>query len=323
MRCVRLAPVTAWTRALFPLLLLASATLGFAQERPAGPARPGEAESSGPDEGILLRYAFKKLNGWTAEYRIQTILRQSKRIVLSHGGKEARKEGEGSAVSTTRQTYTLKFTRNKRGKAAVHFTPTRLEATIEENGQRTRAYDSKKDKQPPKGLESLTARLKATAVLEVNRLGEVKRVRGVKPSLRESYRKNFHRFPSRALRIGKGWEDKSKQPMPPFGNLHYFTTFRLKKIDRTDEGLARYTIGAKLLVTYEGVSPTESSKLDITEQKGNGHLIVDERGLLLEEKLDSKVVYLIEAAAGRERHVVQTETVRWLTNISKTSDADK
>jgi hypothetical protein len=305
---------------LFPLLLAASAAAPLAaQDRPAGPARPGEAKQE-EDEGIRLRYAFKELNGYTAEYRIQTILRQSKKIELSQGGKEARKEGEGSAVSTTRQTYTLKFTRDKRGKARVHLTPTRLEATIEENGQRTRSYDSKKDKKPPKGLESLTVRLKATAILEVNRLGEVKKVRGVKPSLREGYRKNFHRFPSRPLKIGKGWEDKTKQPMPPFGNLHYFTTFRLREIGKTKEGLARYTIGAKLLVTYEGVSPTEASKLEITEQKGSGHLIFDQRGLLLEEKLNSKVVYLIKAVAGRERHVVQSETVRWLTNLRKSDE---
>lgn len=304
------------------LAALAAAPLA-AQDRPAGPAQPGAQPSDSGGKEIRLRYAFQDLNGYTAEYRIQTILRQSKKIELSQGGKDARKEGEGSAVSTTRQTYTLRFTRDKRGKARVHLTPTRLEATIEENGQRTRAYDSKKDKLPPKGLEGLTARLKATAILEVNRLGEVKKVRGVKPSLRESFRKNFHRFPSRALRIGKGWEDKTKQPMPPFGNLHYFTTFRLKEIGRTEEGLERYTIGAKLLVTYEGVSPTESSKLEITEQSGAGHLIVDERGLLLEEKLVSKVVYLIKAVAGRERHVVQSETVRWLTNLRKSTEDDK
>ena len=76
-------------------------------------------------------------------------------------------------------------------------------------------------------------------------------------------------------------------------------------------------------MTYEGVSPTEASKLEITEQQGAGHLIVDERGLLLEEKLNSKVVYLIKAVAGRERHVVQTETVRWLTNLRKSADDDK
>ena len=311
-------------------LLLGPLAAGQERERPAGPERPptktgdpGAAKKGAQGEGIFLRYAFAQLDGHVAEYRIQTILRQSKRIDLSGGGKDSRKSGEGSAVSTTRQTYTCRFERDRRGKSSVHMTPTRLEATIEENGQRTRSYDSKKDAEAPKGLEGLTVRLDKTAILEVNRLGEVKKIRGILPKLRDAYRNNFHRFPSRELRIGQGWEDKSKQPMPPFGNLHYFTTFRLKEIGKTDEGLARYTISAQLLVTYEGISPTESSKLEITEQKGGGHLIVDARGLLLEEKLNSKVVYLIKAPAGRERHVVQTETVRWLASLRKVGEEDK
>ncbi|MBL4844616.1 MAG: hypothetical protein JKY65_03745 [Planctomycetes bacterium] len=312
-------------RASLLLFALCLVSLASGQDRPVGPVRPpaNGASDDSKRKGIYLRYAFERLDGYIAEYRIQTILRQSKRIVLSGGDKDARRSGQGSAVSTTRQTYTCRFTRGKRGKSKVHITPTRLEATIEENGQRTRSYDSKKNAHPPKGLEALTLRLNKTAVLEVNRLGFVKRIRGVKAGMRKAYRKNFHRFPSRELTIGKGWESKTKQPMPPFGNLHYFTTFRLKEIGRTDEGLERYTIKAKLLVTYEGISPTESSKLEITEQSGGGHLIVDERGLLLEEKLKSRVVYLIKALAGRERHVVQTETVRWLTSLRKVGEEDE
>ena len=282
-----------------------------------GPVRPpSEAPEApaGEEQQIYLRYDFAALKGQVAEYRIQTILRQTKRIDVNAEG-EGRKHGEGSAVSTTRQTYTCRFDQDSRGKARVFLTSTRVEAEIEENGQRTRTYDSQHDPQAPKGLEAFTERLGKTAILDVDRRGEVKKVSGVKPSAREGYRSNFHHFPSRGLVIGKGWEDKTKQPIPPFGNLHYFTTFRLKGIARTPEGLERYTVGAKILVTYEGISPTESSRLEITEQEGEGHLIVDERGLLIEEKLTSRVAYSIKSVAGREHHSVQSETVRWLAGL--------
>ena len=70
-------------------------------------------------------------------------------------------------------------------------------------------------------------------------------------------------------------------------------------------------------MTYEGVGPTASSRMKLTKQEGGGHLVFDERGLLVEEKLNSTVELSIKAVAGSEVHTVKSQTVRWLSAFRK------
>lgn len=310
--------------AVLPALLLAAPVLAQepAQDAP-GPPQPRAQDQ----QEVRLIYQFDQLDGHVATYRIQTKLTQSKRVEgrvdvedeqvkRDKGGVE---RGEGEAVSTTRQTYELRFEQAERGLGKVFMTPTRIEADLEENGKIAYRYDSKDGRPPPERLEPLTRQLNKTAVLTVTRQGEVKSVQGVKVSERKAYKANFHVLPSNRLRLGRGWEQKTKQPIPPFGNLHYFTSFRLTSIQPAPKGAEgqRIRVDAKLLVTYEGVGPTASSRMKLTKQEGGGHLVFNERGLLVEEKLNSTVELSIKAVAGSEVHTVKSQTVRWLSAFRK------
>lgn len=320
------------------LVGLAQALLGAAPSLAQDAADPGEL---GPQRGgaqdqqeVRLIYQFDQLDGHVATYRIQTKLTQSKRVEgrvaveddqlrRPKGGAE---KGQGEVVSTTRQTYELRFEKGERGLGKVFMTPTRVEAELEENGKVAYRFDSKDHSAPPEHLADvarraapLTNQLGKTAVMTVTRQGVVKSVRGVKLSERKAYKANFHELPSKRLRIGRGWEQKTKQPIPPFGNLHYFTSFRLSSVKPAPKGASgqRIRVDAKLLVTYEGVGPTASSRMRLTKQEGGGHLVFDERGLLVEEKLNSTVELSIKAVAGSEVHTVKSQTVRWLSAFRK------
>lgn len=302
------------------LCTLLLAVPALAQDAP-GP-QPQKAEDQ---QDVRLIYRFDLLDGHVATYRIQTKLTQRKRVegrvdVEDEKIERAKgaEQGQGEAVSTTRQTYELRFEQAERGLGKVFMTPTRIEADLEENGKVAYRYDSKEGRPPPERMESLTRQLGKTAVLTVTRQGEVKSVRGVKMSERKAYKANFHKLPSKRLKIGRGWEQKTKQPIPPFGNLHYFTSFRLSSIKPAPKGEGqRIRVDAKLLVTYEGVGPTASSRMKLTKQEGGGHLVFDERGLLVEEKLSSTVELSIKAVAGSEVHTVKSQTVRWLSAFRK------
>jgi len=302
------------------LCLLSLAAPALAQDAP-GPQQPRAEEQ----REVRLIYRFDQLDGHVATYRIQTKLTQSKRVEGRVDVEDEKIErtkgaerGQGEAVSTTRQTYELRFEQAERGLGKVFMTPTRIEADLEENGKVAYRYDSKEGRPPPERMEPLTGQLGKTAVLTVTRQGEVKSVRGVKISERKAYKANFHKLPSKRLKIGRGWEQKTKQPIPPFGNLHYFTSFRLSSIKPAPKGGGqRIRVDAKLLVTYEGVGPTASSRMRLTKQEGGGHLVFDERGLLVEEKLTSTVELSIKAVAGSEVHTVKSQTVRWLSAFRK------
>lgn len=305
------------------MCLILLAPLGASAQDPAPTPSPKPAASpAAPEKPVQLRYDFEHLAGHVATYRIQTTIRQSKQVVgrdeieRGKGGPKGRERGEGEADSTTRQTYELRFERGERGLGTVHMTPRRIEASLEENGRVAYRFDSDEGREAPAGLRAMTENLGKTAVLSVTPRGEVKNVRGVKVSERKAYKANFHELPERALTLGKGWETKDKQPIPPFGYLNYFTSFRLEACEPGPEGRGtRYRIGAKMVITYEGVAPTQDSRLELTGQEGTGQLVFDERGLLVEEKLKSKVVLKISGTAGSEVHTVESETVRWLSAL--------
>lgn len=310
--------------------LLLTVTGSLAQAQDGKTPKPTKTPAAPAGESIRLSYIFSSLDGKTATYRIQNTLTQSKRVQGSSGKAKEREQGSGKAVAQTRQTYELSFEKGPRGLGKVGMTPRRIVARLTENDDKTSElrYDSSKKSTPPKQLAAaigtLTAMLNKTARMTVTRIGAVRDIRGVKVSQRPAYQANFHEFPNRRLRVGEGWETLKKQPIPPFGKLHYFTTFRLVEVVPATPGkLEQRKIKAKITVTYEGIGPKANTRLRIKRQSGSGTLVFDSRGLLLEETLHSEVEYEIKAVAGTEIHSVTSHTKRWLSGLRETEKKTK
>lgn len=279
------------------LLLVALAAAALAQDPPPAP--------------VKLEYRFEKLAGKTATYVVEA----EQRVAQEMTGTEKTKGG-GEVTSRVRQTLEQRFERADKGGGLVHITTRRIEAALEREGQAHR-WDSAEGKPPPEAFAGLAKKVGVTASLEVSRQGVVEKVRGVPIGERGAWKTSFLELPERPLNPGQGWDRLERQPMEPLGTL----VFHFRYVLAAGGEPKKVRIDATIRATLDDVLPTQRALVELTDQAGEGHLLLDEDGLVRESLLESRTELTVKAPAGTQVQRVRTRTSQSLTKLEESPPA--
>lgn len=278
------------------------------------------ARGQEPPAPVKLEYRFEKLAGKTATYVVeaeQRVAQEMKGAADAKGG--AGETGGGEVTSRVRQTLEQRFERADKGGGLVHITTRRIEATLERAGVKHR-WDSAGGGPPPDAFAGLAKKVGVTATLEVSRQGIVEKVRGVPPGERSAWKTSFLELPERPLGQGQGWDRLERQPMEPLGTLVFHFRYVLAA---PPAGEARRRIEATIRATLDDVLPTQRALVELTDQAGEGHLVLDEDGLVRESLLESRIELTVKAPAGTQVQRVRNRTSQALTELKETPPPGK
>lgn len=288
-------------RALPLALLLALGGPALAQE-PAPPADTAPV-TSGP---VKLEYRFDRLAGKVAVYTIETEQRVAN---------EVRGQGGGEVRTWVRQTLEYKFERGRAGNEGggrVVVTPRRIEARLEEEGRTTR-YDSKDGGAAAGPFAPLAAKIDKPVTVDLSPTGEVRSVRGVPSSERGAYRDAFLELPDKPLDLGDGWDRLDRKPMDPLGTLVFHFNYRLAAVEPGDP--PTYRLAATIRARLEDVLPNPQAKIELTDEHGEGGMVLDPDGLVRESSLDSRLEITIKSPAGTQVQQLRTRTRQALVEV--------
>lgn len=281
------------------LLSAALLALAVAPADAQAPADPAPVASQ-----TRLEYRFDRLAGKIAVYSIET----EQRV-----GQELHGKPQGEVRTWMRQTLEQRFepVRGGDGLGRVVVTPRRFEARLEEPG-RTVRYDSK-DGGGAGPFAALASKVDKPVTLELTRQGEVKNVRGVPVSERPSYRDAFLELPEQPLDLGDSWDRLDRKPMEMLGTLAYHFTYRLDAVEPGEPPLRR--VSATIRARLEDVPPSPTTSIRLTDQHGQGGLVLDEDGLTRESTLESRLEITVKSASGTQVQRLTTRTRQTLVEV--------
>ncbi len=283
------------------VLLLALAAPALAQE-PASGATDTAPVTSGP---VKLEYRFDRLAGKVAVYTIETEQRVAN---------EVRGQGGGEVRTWVRQTLEYAFERGRSGNEGggrVVVTPRRIEARLEEEGRTTR-YDSKEGGAAGT-FAALASKIDKPVTVDLSPTGEVRNVRGVRSAERGAYRDAFLELPEKPLDLGDGWDRLDRKPMDPLGTLVFHFHYSLAAVEPGEPPL--YRVAATIRARLEDVLPNPQAVVQLTDEHGEGGMVLDPDGLVRESSLDSRLEITIKSPAGTQVQRLRTRTRQALVEV--------
>lgn len=271
-----------------PLLLTALALVARGEE----PGRP-----------VRLEYAFERLAGRTAVYRVETeqVVGQEVEAARSdHPGEKL--AGEATTRVVERQTWRwAKDAAGARGRVEVETSAVSI--TVEENGKK-RAYSSDAPRRAPERLQPLLARAGTKVGLVVERSGALVSVEGVPPEGRAAYQGALLQLPREPLAPGAGWDRTVTEAMPPLGTITWSFRYALAS---AAEGKRRIEVRLAAELTEEqGKQRTYDA--DLRAQGGRGWLVLDADGMVLESLLESNLEIAVKSPTGLQVQRVRNRT---------------
>ena len=265
-------------------------------------------------EPVRLRYDFARLAGKVAIYTIES----EQRVFQSLDVRDAAGErGAGEVRVWQRLTLEQRFARGEDGGGVVTLTQRRIEARIT-SSETDEAWDSQSGLPPSPRFRAIAAELGKPVVLQVSARGEVlaARLASGAASPPSAHAGAFLVLPERPLALGEGWSQRSAQPFPPFGELHFRFYYRLaERTPAVEERLGRRRFEATVGIRYEPDPDGPQAHVELTRRSGGGHVVQDERGLLLEEVFDTEQEVTIKSARGQQKNRQRTHTVQLLREL--------
>ncbi|MEZ6185721.1 MAG: hypothetical protein R3F62_12015 [Planctomycetota bacterium] len=271
--------------------------------------------SAHADESLRLRYDFRELSGTVATYRVVSEQRVAQSIQGSPDAEGAVQAKAGEVFSRIEETQEWEFKRAANG-GRIKITTTDFVVFLEEEGHQVE-YRSRQEGPVPPKLEPLVEKLGKPVTLEVSTRGQVTRVRGVSSKLRRGFQNTFVELPHDPQKPGESWTTTDRQSMPPLGRLIFRFAYTLKGEEQGDFGTQR-RIEAKVTATFDDeTSPEELIEVTLGKHEGNGHLLLDPRGLVIESALDSTLEVRVAAPAGEQGQVIKNKSLQVLTRVAQ------
>lgn len=270
-----------------PLALLLLALPAAAQE-PTGPP-------------VRLEYAFERLDGRTATYKVETEQTVGQEVEAVRADPEQGKlAGEGTTRVVERQVWRwAKGETPERGRVEIETESVSI--TVEENGK-SRAYSSAAPKRAPERLRPLLARAGTKVTLVVERSGKLVSVEGVPPEGQAAWENALLLLPKEPIAPGTGWDRRKDEAMPPLGRIAWAFRYTLAS---AAEGKRRIELKLAAELTDAPGGEKRTWDADLRAQGGRGWLVLDADGLVVESLLESNLELAVKSATG-----VQIQRVR-------------
>jgi hypothetical protein len=284
-----------------------------------------------PKKKLDLVYKWDQLDGKTAVYDYeekteqQVEIKTTTKVEKTQGDEVADPDVTKTEVtSTNKSRLTMSFKKGERDRGLVTVTTSRFQFALAQPtlSTQTITYDSDKPDAPMDAkvkariqpqIDALTALLGKSYTLTVTRRGVVEKVDGRKetPELKDT----FLFFPEVTKSEGDTWShprrDKAESRDGSLGEIVTRRTYRLAKVTEKDERRIEKETRTEL-DTLKSTVEARGVSAKIVDSKGSGYVVVDARGLKLEEDTDSGYDLVVSTVSdGVERHIKVHSTFRW------------
>ncbi|MBI3724189.1 hypothetical protein HY251_09595 [bacterium] len=310
---------------LLPFLLaLAPAPLALADDPPQEKKK------------VDLVYRWDLLDGKTAVYDVSIVTSYQRDYtitteVVGEGDPEKEKANEDRFSYWTKQKSRLRvsFARADGQRCRVTSATERVELTWKQNfagEQASFTYDSAN---PPKGdvpklvrdaIPVIEAKLQPRTVV-VSRRGLVESGEGIPSAALQDLKNAFLLFPDTPRAEGEGWTRNLRTARPPYGAIVTKRVYKLTRVDESSKNSlavgGEWRIDGTSLVEFEAAASFQSRDLDlrIDGDPGSQRVVLDSRGLQLEEEINETIEVTERKPESVKRQKTETSTRSTLVEL--------